>query len=198
VRRTVRRSLANGGVPLDPVLRRRRPTKPSVVVLCDISGSVAEFAHFTLMLLHALHSELAGLRSFVFVDGVAEVTGLLERAEVELDPRLLVTLPGVVVRDGHSDYREAFDRFLRDHGAAVTPATTVLVTGDARTNYRSPGADTFRELCDRARHVYWFNPDPAHEWGDADSALPVYRELCDDVFEVRNLTQLADAVASIL
>ena len=198
VRRTVRRSLANGGVPRDPVLRRRRPTKPSVVVLCDISGSVAEFAHFTLMLLHALHSELAGLRSFVFVDGVAEVTDLLERAEVELDPRLLVTLPGVVVRDGHTDYHEAFDRFVREHGAVVTPATTVLVAGDARTNHRSPGLDPFRALCERARHVYWFNPDPQHEWGTDDSALPLYRDLCDDVFEVRNLTQLADAVATIL
>ena len=198
VRRTMRRSLTNGGVPLDPVLRRKRPTKPSVVVLCDISGSVADFAHFTLMLLHALQSELAGLRSFVFVDGVAEVTRLLEQAEVELDPRLLVTLPGVVARDGHSDYQEAFDRFVREHGGLITPATTVLVTGDARTNYRAAGVEPFRELCERARHVYWFNPDPEHEWGEADSVLPLYRELCDDVFEVRNLTQLADAIASIL
>jgi hypothetical protein len=198
VRRTMRRSLVNGGVPLDPRLRRKRPTKPSIVVLCDISGSVAEFAHFTLMLLHALQSELAGLRSFVFVDGVAEVTRLLEKAEVDLDPRLLVTLPGVVAGDGHSDYQEAFDRFLREHGSVVTPATTVLVTGDGRTNYRATGVEPFRELCERARHVYWFNPDREDEWGQADSALPLYGELCDEVFEVRNLTQLADAVASIL
>ena len=97
---------------MDVALRRRRPGKPDVVVLCDISGSVAEFAHFTLLLLHALQDELSGLRSFVFVDGVAEVTRVLEAAEVHLDPRLLVTLPGVIAADGHSDYEGAFRRFL--------------------------------------------------------------------------------------
>ena len=112
MRRTIRRSLATGGVPLDVAMRRRRPGKPDVVVLCDISGSVAEFAHFTLLLLHALQDELSGLRSFVFVDGVAEVTRVLAAAEVHLDPRLLVTLPGVIAADGHSDYEGAFRRFL--------------------------------------------------------------------------------------
>jgi uncharacterized protein with von Willebrand factor type A (vWA) domain len=198
VKRTARRSLSFGGVPVEPAFRRRRPSKPQVVVLCDVSGSVAEFAHFTLMLLHALQAELSGLRSFVFVDGVAEVTGLLDRAEVDLDPRLLVTLPGVVARDGHSDYHEALTRFVERHGAGIRPATTVIVMGDARTNYRPSGVDAFRELCRRARSVYWFNPEPRQEWGTNDSALAVYAESCAGVFEVRTLNQLAAAIDQIL
>jgi hypothetical protein len=198
VKRTARRSLSFGGVPVDPAFRRRRPSKPQVVVLCDVSGSVAEFAHFTLMLLHALQAELSGLRGFVFVDGVADVTELLDRAEVNLDPRLLVTLPGVVAHDGHSDYHEALARFLDRHGASIKPATTVIVMGDARTNYRPSGVESFRELCRRARRVYWFNPEPRDEWGVNDSALPVYAETCAGVFEVRTLNQLAAAIAEIL
>ncbi|RPI07442.1 MAG: VWA domain-containing protein, partial [Actinobacteria bacterium] len=136
MRRTIRRSLDSGGVPMDIAYRRRRPGKADVVVLCDISGSVAEFAHFTLLLLHALQSELSGLRSFVFVDGVAEVTKVLQTAEVHLDPRLLVTLPGVIAADGHSDYEGAFRRFLDKQAGALRPGTTVLVAGDGRPNYR--------------------------------------------------------------
>ena len=112
VRRTMRRSLDAGGIPLDPAWRRARRTKPQLVMLCDLSGSVAEFAHFTLMLLQAMSAELAGLRAFVFVDGVAEVTRVLEEAEVDLDPRLLVTVPGVVAGDGHSDYGRALGTFV--------------------------------------------------------------------------------------
>jgi uncharacterized protein with von Willebrand factor type A (vWA) domain len=185
-------------VPLDPAFRARRPTKPDVVVLCDVSGSVAEFAHFTLMLLSALQAELAGLRTFVFVDGVADVTPLLGASDRALDPRLLVTLPGVVAGDGHSDYGAAFTRFLELHGGVIGPGTTFLVTGDARTNHRAPGLRAFRELCRRARRVYWFDPEPAAEWDTDDSAMELYRETCTAVFEVRSLAQLTDAVAEIM
>ena len=198
VRRTVRRSLGFGGVPMEPAFRRRRPSRPHVVVLCDVSGSMAEFAHFTLMLVHALQAQLSGVRSFVFVDGVAEVTDLLAGAEVDPDPRLLVTRPGVVVNDGHSDYAEAFARFLRLHGSSVTPTTTVLVMGDARTNYRAAGIEPFREICRQARRVYWFNPEPTEEWGREDSALPLFRSACTGAFEVRSLHQLAAAIDAIL
>ncbi len=198
VRRTVRRSIDHGGVPFDPAFRLRRPSKPAVVVLCDVSGSVAEFAHFTLLLLGALQAELSGLRTFAFVDGVAEVTHLLDAADRALDPRLLVTLPGVVAGDGHSDYGQVFDGFLDRHAGVVGPATMLLVAGDARTNYRSPGLAAFRELCRRARRVYWLDPEPAQEWDADDSALPLYRETCTAVFEVRSLTQLTDAVAQIV
>jgi uncharacterized protein with von Willebrand factor type A (vWA) domain len=198
VKRTARRSLSFGGVPVEPAFRRRHPSKPQVVVLCDVSGSVAEFAHFTLMLLHALQAELSGLRSFIFVDGVADVTELVDRAEVNLDPRLLVTLPGVVAGDGHSDYREALSRFLDQHSASIKPSTTLIVMGDARTNYRPSGIEPFRELCRRARRVYWFNPEPRDDWGVDDSALDVYAETCAGVFEVRTLNQLAAAIDQIL
>lgn len=198
VRRTIRRSLDAGGTPLDPAFRRARPTKPQLVVLCDISGSVAEFARFTLLLLHALHAELAGLRAFAFVDGVAELTTLLAGAEAVLDPRLLVTLPGVVDADGHSDYERALRLFVERHGAAVGPSTTVLITGDARTNYRGSGVESLREIRGRCRRLYWFNPEPAEEWDTGDSAVADVRAVCDEVFEVRTLAQLGDAVAAII
>jgi uncharacterized protein len=198
VRRTMRRSLDAGGIPLDPAWRRARRTKPQLVMLCDISGSVAEFAHFTLMLLHAMRAELAGLRAFVFVDGVAEVTKVIEEAEVALDPRLLVTVPGVIAGDGHSDYGRALGSFVERYEAAVGTGTTVLITGDARTNLRGSGVESLRLISHRCRRLYWFNPEPANGWADPDSALAEYRELCDGVFEVRNLTQLGTAVAAIM
>jgi uncharacterized protein with von Willebrand factor type A (vWA) domain len=198
VRRTIRRSLDAGGIPLDPAWRRARRTKPEVVMLCDISGSVAEFAHFTLMLLHAMRAELAALRAFVFVDGVAEVTRVIEQAEVTLDPGLLVGVPGVIVGDGHSDYGRALRGFVERYDSAVGAGTTVLVTGDARTNLRGSGVESLRVIGHRCRRLYWFNPEPAAGWADPDSALAEYRELCDGVFEVRNLAQLSAAVAAII
>ena len=198
LRRTARRSLQTGGVPLDPAFRRRRDTKPDVVVLCDVSGSVADFAHFTLMLVHALHSELARLRSFAFVDGIAEVTSLFA-GEDPVDPRFLVTRPGVVSGDGHSDYGAVFAAFAARHApVAVTSSTTVIVAGDARTNYRAPGTTAFRAVCSRAKRVYWLNPEPREQWDQQDSAMTVFAATCTAVFEVRTLAQLSEAIAEIV
>ncbi len=129
MRRTTRKSLNVDGVPFDTIFKRRRPQRQQVVVLCDISGSVSEFADFTLMLLQALKDELAGLRTFVFVDGIAEVTHILKSANSTLDPRLLLTLPGVVIFDGHSDYQNVLSSFLATNHGALTHATTLLITG---------------------------------------------------------------------
>jgi uncharacterized protein with von Willebrand factor type A (vWA) domain len=199
VRRTIRRSLSSGGTPIDPAFRRRRTSKPDVVVLCDLSGSVAEFAGFTLSLVHALHAELARLRSFVFVDGVAEVTDLLEAAGGEVDALNLLHRPGVVTGDGHSDYGQVLTRFWDRHaGSAVSSSTTVIITGDARTNHRPAGVDAFQQLCQRAKRVYWLNPEPRDEWDTLDSVMAAYGPTCTKVFEVRNLHQLAEAVAEIV
>ena len=174
-RTTARRSLQTGGVPLDPAWRKRHPHRPDVVVLCDVSGSVAEFAQFTFTLVHALHDELARVRSFAFIDGIVEVTDLFEAATHDIHVARLLERRGLIAGDGHSDYGQAFETFCRRHlDDVVTPRTTVLVTGDARTNYRAAGLTPFRSLCQRARRVYWLNPEPEDQWNTDDSAMSAY------------------------
>ena len=198
-RTTARRSLQTGGVPLDPAWRKRHPHRPDVVVLCDVSGSVAEFAQFTFTLVHALHDELARVRSFAFIDGIVEVTDLFEAATHDIHVARLLERRGLIAGDGHSDYGQAFETFCRRHlDDVVTPRTTVLVTGDARTNYRAAGLTPFRSLCQRARRVYWLNPEPEDQWNTDDSAMSAYSPTCAGVYEVRSLRQLADAIAAVV
>jgi hypothetical protein len=198
-RATTRRSLQYGGVPIDPAWRKRHPRRPDIVVLCDVSGSVAEFAQFTFTLVHALHDELSHVRSFAFVDGIAEVTDLFAHATHDIPVGRLLERQGLIAKDGHSDYGKVFELFSRQHlEGTISPRTTVIVTGDARTNYRAAGTAPFRHLCQRARRVYWFNPEPEAEWDADDSAMAVYRTTCAGVYEVRTLRQLADAIADVV
>jgi uncharacterized protein len=198
-RRTVRRSLQAGGVPLDVVMRRRHPHRPDLVLLCDVSGSVAEFAQFTFTLVHALHDEVRRVRSFAFVDGIAEVTDLFETARHEIHVNRFVERRGVLGDDGHSDYGRAFTRFVDHHLAdAVSSRSTVIICGDARTNYRPDGCEALRAIADQARRVFWLNPEPEAEWGATDSAMDDYRVYCRGAFEVRSLRQLGDVIASLV
>jgi uncharacterized protein with von Willebrand factor type A (vWA) domain len=198
VRKTMRRAIATGGVPIDPAWRRRRRPRPRLLVLCDVSGSVAEFAKFTLSLLHALHAELPRLRSFVFADGVAEVTDLVESSPGVIDTRLLLARPGVVRGDGHSDYGAVLRRFTDDQAGGLSRDCVLIICGDARGNYRPERAELLRALRGRVRAVHWLNPEPAADWDTADSLVSAYRPYCDSVTEVRNLRQLSTWVDTLI
>jgi uncharacterized protein len=198
VRRTIRRSLSSGGVPLDPAFRHPHASKPELYLLCDISGSVAEFARFTMSLLYATKEEFSRIRLFTFVDGIDEVTDLMEERGHRLAPRNLLYGTKVIAADGHSDYGNVFRRFWHRYGHAdLDPRATVIITGDARNNYREPGLEALAFIAKRARAVYWLNPEPIAEWDTTDSVAGIYAGLCQGTFETRTLRQLAEFVSQI-
>lgn len=197
-RRTVRSSLATGGVPIVTHHRPHRPHKPELVVLCDVSGSVAGFSHFTLMLTAALREQFSRVRAFAFVDTCDEVTRFFAPGADLLEAtQRLSREADLVWFDGHSDYGHAFEVFAERWPDAVGPKTSLLVLGDARTNYRSPGLATLKGLVARSRHAYWLNPEPRRQWGSGDSAADVYGELIEMV-ECRNADQLGAFVTRLL
>ena len=197
IRRTVRRSLSSGGVLLDPAFRRPRIARPDLYVLCDVSGSVAEFASFTLTLLQAMTAEFSRMRSFAFVDGIDEVTDHLHDVASFLEVRHVLYRADVIRDDGHSDYGSVLDRFWERHGDGLDSRSTIIITGDARSNHRDPQSAALRRIHQRVRRVYLLNPEPADDWNTTDSIVDTYRPALDGVYEVRNLRQLGEAILRI-
>ena len=190
-RRTARESLSTGGVPMTPVFRPAKPAKPELVILADISGSVANFAVFTLHLTYALRTEFTRVRSFVFADTVDEVTEILAAADNIAAATAEINARGCGVwLDGHSDYGNAFRSFRERYGDQLRSRSTVLVLGDARTNYHASGAGALKELSRRAGHLFWLNPESYSAWDSGDSVISEYAPYCDAVFECRNIRQL--------
>jgi len=190
-RNTMRHSLSYGGVPADPKFRYPRPSKPEIVVVADISGSVAAFARFTLHLVYAINNQFSKVRAFVFIDGIDEVTRLFEGTEdIAEAVHRVNTEADVIWVDGHSDYGHAFEVFWQRWGKEVGPKTTVMLLGDARNNYHASQSWVLKEMQHRARHVYWLNPEPRSYWNTGDSIIGEYSTFCDGVFECRNLRQL--------
>jgi uncharacterized protein len=197
-RRTIRASMATGGVPLTTHHRPRRPHRAELVVLCDVSGSVAGFASFTLLLVYALREQFSKVRAFTFVDDVHEVTGqFVPGADPEETMRRLAESARQASLWGRTDYGRALRRFRDEHLDAITPRTTLLVLGDARSNYSNPGLDALREMVDGAKHAWWLNPEHRRQWDTGDSAATEYAALLPMV-ECRNLTQLSELVHDLV
>ncbi|MCP3939853.1 MAG: VWA domain-containing protein [Actinomycetia bacterium] len=190
-RATVRASLSYGGVPAEPKFRYPRPNKPELIVVADISGSVAAFARFTLHLVYALQAQFSKVRSFVFIDGIDEVTHLFQGEEdITRAVHRVNTEADVIWVDGHSDYGHAFQVFWDNWGTEINPKSTVLFLGDARNNYHATNAWILKEAGKKARNVFWLNPEPRSYWDTGDSVIGDYGAHCDGVFECRNLRQL--------
>ena len=195
VRRTIRRSLGHGGVLLDPSFKPPRVAKPEIVLMCDVSGSMATFARFTLQLTYAISSELSRVRSFAFIDGLDEVTTYFNPDTDFADALLTMSSEADLVRrDGHSDYGRSFEEMAERYLTDVTPRTTLIITGDARNNYRPTGVAHLERLARRARATFWLNPEPERFWDTGDSVMSSYAPLCDSVEQVRTLRQLESFV----
>jgi hypothetical protein len=197
-RATMRRSLSTGGVPIEPRYRHPRPAKPEIFVIADISGSVASFARFTLHLVYAISSQFSKVRSFVFIDGIDEVTRFFEGVVDPAEAVARINLEADVIWvDGHSDYGHALAEFQRRWGDQVTSRSTVLLLGDARNNYHASQSWVVEDLQRKARRVYWLNPEPRDYWGSGDSIVGEYAAHCDDVVECRTLRQLEHFVGNL-
>jgi uncharacterized protein with von Willebrand factor type A (vWA) domain len=197
-RKTVRASLSYGGVPAEPKFRNPHPSKPEVMVIADISGSVASFARFTLMFVYAMANQFSKVRSWVFIDGIDEVTRFfIESDDVMQAVQRVNSEADVIWVDGHSDYGHAFETFYRRHALEVTAKTSIILLGDARNNYHASNAWVVEALAERARHVYWLDPEPHGYWDTGDSIVSEYARYCDGTFECRNLRQLQQFVTTV-
>jgi uncharacterized protein len=199
VRRTLRASLETGGVPLRLRYRPKRPRRPEIYVLCDVSTSVTSASVFFLSVLHALHDSFRKLRSFVFIERISEVTDVFEH---ERDFRVIAerisSEGGVADVSGYTDYGRVWLELLSEISDDLDPRSTVIVLGDARTNGREPHAEVFAQVSERAGRLFWLNPEPKLYWNYGDSVMAAYEPYCDGAFEcwtTRHLENFVNVVA---
>jgi hypothetical protein len=194
VRRTIRRNAAWGGVPFLTAWKRRHRDKPKIVAICDVSGSVARVSDFFLLLIHSLHEVVDDVRSFAFSGHLIEVSDILERKSPEEAMAEIMSKAGF----GSSDYGNSFADFENDFMNSLTPRTTVIILGDARSNNLDPRADILRRIAERSKRLVWLNPEGRMAWGWGDSEMPRYSTFCTVVRQCATAQQLERAVSDIV
>lgn len=194
IRRTIRRNVGWGGVPFVTHWKQRKIDKHSVLVLCDVSGSVADVSQFLLMFLYALNEALSDLRAFAFAGGTIDVSEILEREPVEQAIHRILD----AISHQSSNYGNALAEFEAQWMKLITPKTTVIIVGDARGNNNDPRIDIFERISSHARRVIWLNPEHPASWGTGDSDMPRYAPFCSLLRECNSLRHLDRAIGQML
>ncbi|MEA2169328.1 MAG: uncharacterized protein QOF76_2628 [Solirubrobacteraceae bacterium] len=197
VRRTMRASLSTGGVPVELKFRPKRPKRPEIFVLCDVSTSVTSASVFFLSVLHALHDSFRKMRSFVFVERISEVTDVFTRErDFKAVSDAISKDAGVADVSGYTDYGRVWREFIQMTEDDLHPRATVIVLGDARTNGRDPRADLFAGVAAKAGRTFWLNPEPRLYWNYGDSVIKSYEQYCE-AYECWTTKQLEDFVKAL-
>jgi uncharacterized protein with von Willebrand factor type A (vWA) domain len=197
VRRTMRASLETGGVPVKLKYRPKRPRRPEIYVLCDVSTSVTSASVFFLSVLHALHDSFRKMRSFVFIERISEVTDVFEKErDFKAVSEAIARDAGVADVSGYTDYGRVWKEFRELVEDDLHPRATVIVLGDARTNGRDPRADIFATVTEKAGRAFWLNPEPRLYWNYGDSVIAAYEPFCE-AFECWTTSQLEEFVKAL-
>jgi uncharacterized protein len=197
VRRTLRQNLVHGGVPMRLAFRRKRPQRPDLIVLCDVSDSVRNVSKLTLLFAYTLQSLYARVRSFAFVSDLGELTSHFRDRSAETAIEQALSGESISLY-ANSNYGRALSLFTRDFLGAVTRRTTVLVLGDGRNNYNPPNAWALRDIKLKARRVVWLCPESRASWGLGDSEMLVYERECTQVAVVQNLADFEELAATFV
>jgi len=190
LRQTLRRNMPHGGVPFDLIFKQRKKDRPKLVILCDVSSSVANVSRFMLQFVYSLQEAFTKIRAFVFVAELGEVTRIFQ--EKDISEAIEEALEGgdVINVYTRSNFGYAFHYFWQNHLSAIDKKTTVLILGDARNNYNDPRAWCLRDIHNKAKNVVWLNPESPSAWGFGDSVMNKYVPYTDVADECRNLRQL--------
>lgn len=194
VRRTMRKNYANDGILFSLEWKMRKLDKPKVIAICDVSGSVAAVARFLLQFLYALHDVLSGIRTFAFSGKLIETSDFFERHLVEEAVEKVMNAVGYMP----TDYGQSLSDFREGWLDIVDKRTTVIILGDARSNYTDPRADIMKELYERSKRVIFLNPEPPPLWGTGDSETKRYRPYCHVMKECSTLNHLERLVEDLL
>ena len=197
LRKTIRKSLQNGGSLYSTVFKPRVKKKPRLILLCDISGSMALYSLFGLTLLFGIVQRFRSVKAFVFIDGLTEITKDLQKMKINNIKSILNNWNSFVKADGHSDYQRSFDELILNKKIVNSSTNSLLVIGDARNNYRSISEETISKLSKSFDNIYWMNPERKQYWNTGDSRFMDFQKVCESYSEVRNFNQLKNFIENI-
>ena len=195
---TLRRNMARGGIPFEVVYKTRRKDRPKLVIMCDVSSSVANVSRFMLQFMYSLQEAFTKIRCYVFVAELGEVTDVFHDGDVNSAVEKALDGGDVINVYTRSNFGFAFHEFWKNHLAAIDNKTTVIILGDARNNYNDAKAWCIRDIQNKAKNLVWLNPESPSAWGFGDSVMDRYMPYCDIVEECRNLWQLSKIVDQIV
>ena len=194
VRKTIQKNWSNQGILFNLRWSYKKIDKPKIIVLCDVSGSVGAYSRFMLMFLFSLTEVISKIRAFVFSSHLGEVTEHFKKGHLEPAIEDALSKYG----GGSTDYAQALSDLTSLCMDDIDKKTTVVILGDASNNFGPEKAHLLKGIYERAKQVFWLNPEGKYRWDTGDSVMKTYSAYCTKVFQCGNIDQLERVISTLL
>jgi uncharacterized protein with von Willebrand factor type A (vWA) domain len=201
LRRTIHRSVAHGGTPIELAWRRRKIKPLRLVMLLDASGSMSLYTAFFVRFLHGVVDAFREAEAFVFHTRLAHVSpSLRDRDVTRAVEKLALMAQGI---GGGTRIGESLATFNRWHARRVINSRTALmiVSDGYDTGAPEQLGEEMRRLRRRCRKIIWLNPligwrDYSPQARGMQAALP-YVDLFAPAHNLQSLAALEPYLARI-
>ncbi len=183
MRRTIRSNIRHGGALFDLRFRERKVARPRLLLICDVSGSMARYTAFILEFIFGLRQAVRGVEAFIFSEELERVTELVARpgpsapaarragaarqvVEGSLAGAARQVVEGSRVWGKGTDLGAALDALLAEHSRRLTRDTVVIIVSDTKTLGADKAARILARLKPKVREILWLNTLPRVDWAE--------------------------------
>lgn len=163
LRRTIRHNMRYGGLMLQVKFKARSKSKPKVLLLCDVSGSMARYAIFVLQFIYGLASHIDQMESFIFAEDIECMTKKFRKEQVFADSMSEIMAQSIQWGKG-TDLARSLSTLCKKYSNTLHPSTVVIILSDTKTINSEASASELAVLSKRVRQIIWLNTLPTKEW----------------------------------
>ena len=196
ISRIVQQSVQWDGLIFHLNYRQRIPRVSELVVLCDVSNSMASFVEFLLYLVTCLRARFRKIRVFFFIDSVWDVSEFVCDDDLS-GVKQEIKSWGDKVTSGFSDYGAVFKELAENRLKEVSTRATLVILGDGKNNYRPAQTEYLAQISEKVRNVVWLNPLDVQEWNERDNMMKEYQNYCSKVYRCRSASDLQKIVQDV-
>lgn len=193
IRRTIRRNISFGGTMIDLKFHSKKIQKPRIILICDVSGSMARYAIFVIQFIYGLSNVVRGIESFIFSEDMERVTPFFKKGA-----GFVSTMSSLVEKSSQwglgTNLYESLETFLEEHRRLLSPSVFVLIVSDAQTIQPLKAAADLKEIRSRVKDIIWLNTMPREDWRWA-LEISEFQKYCR-MFECSTLDQLNRVLSS--
>ena len=196
ISRIIQQSVQWDGILFRLSYRQRIPRAPELVVLCDVSNSMAGFVEFLIHMVTCLRARFRKIRVFFFIDSVWDVSGFVWDDDLG-GVKQEIKSWGRKASSGFTDYGAVFRELAENLLKEVSPRATLVILGDGKNNYRPAQTEYLAQISSKVRNVFWLNPLDSSDWNEPDNLMKEYQKYCSKVYRCRSASDLQRVVQDV-
>ena len=158
LRKTIRRNISAGGIPVQLMHRQQIPRKQRLIVLLDVSGSMDKYSFFLLRFICALKAHFEKIEAFLFSTRLIRISDYLNAENLAHTLKALSAKAnnwsgGTQIGNCLRMFNEQYARI-----ALAGHSTTLILSDGLDTGEPGLLADELHKIHLRTNRLIWLNP----------------------------------------